>query len=75
MANRTVRGKRRDPGDWVAYGRPAGRPKIGMSVSVTIPDVQVAQLNEIAATRGMKLQDVLREAVSAYLAAADVPRG
>jgi hypothetical protein len=75
MANRTVRGKRRDRDDWVAYGRAgAGRPKIGTSVSVTIPDAQMARLDEIAAARGVKRQDVLREAVSAYLTAADVPR-
>jgi hypothetical protein len=73
MADRTG-GKRRDPAEWVAYGRRSGRPKIGTSVNMTIPDAQVARLDEIAARRGVKRQDVIREAISAFLAKADVPR-
>ena len=74
MADRTGHGKQRDPVDWAAYGRTAGRPKIGTSVSVTLPDAQLAHLDEIAAARGVKRQDVLREAVTAFLRTSAVPR-
>ncbi len=67
MANRTGRGRQRDPAEWVACGRRPGRPKIGTNVCVTVPDAQVARLDEIAAARGVKRQDVLREAIAAFL--------
>jgi hypothetical protein len=73
MGDRTG-GKRRDPADWIAYGRRPGRPKIGTNVCATVPDAQVARLDEIAAARGVKRQDVLREAITAFLRDADVPR-
>ena len=62
-------GRRRDPADWVAYGssRGRGRPRIGEEVSCTMPSAQVAALDAIAAARGVKRQDVLREAVAEYL--------
>jgi hypothetical protein len=68
MADRTGRGKRRDRADWVAYGRAGpGRPKIGTEVHATIPDAHAARLDEIAAARGVKRTDVIREAIAAYL--------
>ena len=69
MTRTEKRNTRRDPADWVPYGSPRGRgrPKIGTSVSATVPDDQVARLDEIAAGRGLSRQDVLREAVAEYV--------
>ena len=64
-------GKRRDPAEWTAYGRSgAGRPKIARDVeqvSATIPAAHAAALDEIAAARGVKRPDIIREAISEYL--------
>jgi hypothetical protein len=60
-------GKRRDPADWTAYGRPRGRPKIGgEEVHATIPAADLAVIDAIAAARGCKRTDVIREAVAEY---------
>lgn len=61
-------GKRRDPDDWTAYGRSGpGRPKIGgEEVHATIPVADLAVIDAIAAARGCRRPDVIREAVAEY---------
>ena len=59
--------KNRDPAGWVAYGRRAGRPKIGTEIRATIPAGQVARLDALAAAWNMKRQDVIRRAVAGFL--------
>lgn len=59
--------KNRDPAEWVAYGRRAGRPKIGTGIHATIPDEQVARLDVIAAARNEKRTDVIRRAIAEFL--------
>jgi hypothetical protein len=61
-------GKRRDPADWTAYGRPRGRPKVGgEAVNVSLPPAHVAAVDAIAAARSVKRNDILREAVAEYV--------
>jgi hypothetical protein len=61
--------KQRDRDEWTAYGqRGPGRPKVGgEAVNVSLPPAHVAGLDAIAAARGVKRSDILREAVAFYL--------
>ena len=69
MADRTDRPVRRDPDEWTAYGqRGPGRPKVGgEAVNVSLPPAHVAAIDALAAARGVKRTDILREAVAWYL--------
>ena len=69
MADQTGRHKRWDRDEWTAYGqRGPGRPKVGgETVNVSLPPAHAAALEAIAAARGVKRSDILREAVAEYL--------
>jgi hypothetical protein len=56
-----------DRDDWAPYSRSAGRPKIGPEVWAAVPADHVAALDAIAAARGLRRPDVVREAIAEYI--------